>query len=602
MSLPEKTKKLSNRTYGSTSGKKRVKRSKGLGEEQSPASIVKVNKIRNRYLVAEPNTHFSADETVLCNDDKFKLVLFFTVDLGTRLIIGHSLNGGAFSSSQIIECLEQSLIPRIEDKPRPIVFHTDSASIYTSAEFQAFADKHQITLSRSVSFPQKAYHGNQVSESLNRWIKGHLRKVILKNLKPEYPHITEENWFKKGLGPTLLVLRNSGKEHLLSQFLIETISEYNSRPHSSPNMFRCDPFGADEAFESVESPKDLPDISKNDNSVEAVSIRSFRSTVFEGFALNLIAAMVFQLQVQTNQLEAVLASQNRLEHTNAKLVDQNQRLYEINRTIEKKVEYLEAEAVETKKKELAKQVLKAKRKAAKPKAVRDAITYSEYRQIIQMVEDKPWTQVVKSRTKVGLCLLYLTGLRISNLLLLTKKHLNDLIEHGEITIPLIKSTIPSRLIAIGAAGQKELDYLKSDITLLQAGQPNLGGPIFVASKDSDSSKAISRVNLSGQINRLLQEASRKIGKHIRSHSFRATYITDLLDHEIPIEQVKDIMSHTNISTTAIYRRSKLKLKELRMVAASVNRARQKNFQVNIQTKAKKATPPEVQEEMPENNM
>lgn len=61
--------------------------------------------------------------------------------------------------------------------------------------------------------------------------------------------------------------------------------------------------------------------------------------------------------------------------------------------------------------------------------------------------------LVKARVMIASILLYLTGLRISNLLLIQRKHLDEWMNEGETTIQIINNGPPRKLICIGNAGQ-----------------------------------------------------------------------------------------------------------------------------------------------------
>jgi site-specific recombinase XerD len=51
-------------------------------------------------------------------------------------------------------------------------------------------------------------------------------------------------------------------------------------------------------------------------------------------------------------------------------------------------------------------------------------------------------------------------------------------------------------------------------------------------------------------------------KHIRTHSFRATLITELLAQGVPIQNVKDILGDARIESTLKYDRNKLRGKKI----------------------------------------
>nr|BBO58621.1 putative site-specific recombinase [Ulva australis] len=61
-------------------------------------------------------------------------------------------------------------------------------------------------------------------------------------------------------------------------------------------------------------------------------------------------------------------------------------------------------------------------------------------------------------------------------------------------------------------------------------------------------------------------------KNFKTHSFRATFITDLLK-EVPIHIAKDIVGHEVVSSTEIYYRSSLTKKDSLKILNSVDTLR-----------------------------
>ena len=150
-------------------------------------------------------------------------------------------------------------------------------------------------------------------------------------------------------------------------------------------------------------------------------------------------------------------------------------------------------------------------------------------------------------------LLYLTGLRVSHLLFFTVTHAMQLLEKGEITNPLIKKETPRFLIRLSDQGRVVVKkYHTLFMTLMLNKEPFM--PLFTTQACFE--KAINRSSLDKEINSVLTKGSEKLGKHIRTHLFRGTIITNYLQRT-PIDVVKDVIGHKDIKTTALYKRSKL---------------------------------------------
>jgi site-specific recombinase XerD len=535
--------------------------------------FIKPNFVNQKYLLSQRNLVFCADITIISP----QAYLFLVLDLSSRIIVGHKLQAEDFSSIQIIQVLNQILIAR---KAQGFVLHTDNAQIFRSEEFHLFAKQHQITLSAG---PQ-AFHQNQVIERVNRTIKAKLKKAILAIL------IVGEhlNFYRKAHLKRLV--QDVSQQVDFAQLVNQTIEEYNNTAHKGERMFRMSPFNMDEAlYNEKDEPQaiegqlilaaDLPLVA-NDNSPQAIKVSKYRAEVVSKFAGNWLEFFLDWERRNTQALEG-LAQQNK------GLAQQNRALYEQNRKLLDQVDYL-VNCEKQKETLRAMDILKReKRKNAKKQPIRSAITPEEFTQILGLTENVYSDIITRARVRIALAILYCTGIRITNLLLLSYADLQNLINTGECQVSFIKGGIPRGLLHIGAKGQALLRDLASDIFILEqiAGKP--ANPIF--SNRLDTTKPMSKTNLKEQVNKVLLEASKRLQKHIRSHSFRATFVTDLLDNGVPIEKAKDILGHRDIGTTATYRRSNLSLRELKHVIASLNKKRELAHRVPERTERRQRT-------------
>lgn len=278
-----------------------------------------------------------------------------------------------------------------------------------------------------------------------------------------------------------------------------------------------------------------------------------------------------------NWAEFFLDFEARTTHSLNQLKEQNFYLVKQNEELRENLKYMKDREKKREAEEILKNQAREKRRNAKKQSIREYVSNEEFSKIISSVDDIYKESFIKARVKVVLTLLFLTGLRISNLLLLKKRHLGDLLNKGECDIPLIKGGPSRNLLYIGAKGKKLLREFQSEINTLEKAQPNEDQFIFISKLEKN--KPISSRNFGGQINRVLIEASKQLKKYIRSHSFRATFVTNLLEHGVTIERAKDIIGHKNISTTVTYRRSNIGVKDLRMVLRTVNRSRMQGLEI-----------------------
>ena len=184
------------------------------------------------------------------------------------------------------------------------------------------------------------------------------------------------------------------------------------------------------------------------------------------------------------------------------------------------------------------------------------LSLDNYNQVIATVEGK---SKKSCRIRFALCLLYITGLRISSLLILKGSDIETLLEHSEVNILQTKNNSTFHCVRIGDLGLSLLKSRQSDFKSLMEGKhPN--DYLFTAyDKRQDvikAHKALSRVQLNIDVNSTLRNASGTIfNTDVRSHNFRVSYIQEMLANMVPIESVQKIIGHKDIQTTAHYHES-----------------------------------------------
>lgn len=269
---------------------------------------------------------------------------------------------------------------------------------------------------------------------------------------------------------------------------------------------------------------------------------------------------------------AVRDVQDSLGALNESLLRESQEIKEQNATLTAQLE----ELVQYKNQQLEKEAIlekrRMKRRSRSRQRVQQRVTFEEFQLILTIASRTFLHRHVRARVMVALTLLYLTGLRISNLLLFHVQNINELLEHAETEVPLIRGGKKRHLLPVGTSGQKLLSELLPEIRLIQSTQIHGLQGIFFHSME-DPSKPLDRTNLNKQCNKPCQKASVLLGKHIRSHSFRATLVTDLLEEGVPIDKVKDLIGHRDISITQTYRRSEVGIVEARNTLGRLQRAR-----------------------------
>ena len=153
---------------------------------------------------------------------------------------------------------------------------------------------------------------------------------------------------------------------------------------------------------------------------------------------------------------------------------------------------------------------------------------------IEMLGDEEWIHL---RNKALLTLIYATGLRISEALSITKKHLEN-----------------KELIKITGKGNKEriIPWINEARQLIEqylALLPysiNSDEGIFRGKRGALLQRAV--------FNRELIQLRRTLGlpEHLSSHAFRHSFATHLLENGADLRSIQDLLGHQSLSTTQRY--------------------------------------------------
>ncbi len=160
---------------------------------------------------------------------------------------------------------------------------------------------------------------------------------------------------------------------------------------------------------------------KNDKTPDALQVIKIRKQVAASYA--------------NNWQEFFLDWRSREHLKSEKLLQQNLelkfKLIEINKTMSYVAQQTKIQENTREKKALAKQ----KRDLSTKLPLRDTISRADFDVVISLVKKHRFS---KARRRLALALLYLSGLRVSNLRLLSVKNVKTLLKTGNVTLPIIK--------------------------------------------------------------------------------------------------------------------------------------------------------------------
>lgn len=517
----------------------------------------------HKYLSGKLNYKISADCTMLSEANGWVL---FIVDLASRTVIGHYQMRAKHSSDSVYELL---LLVINESKfilTEIRILLVDNGTEFANGKVKDLCDEHKI----KIIFTDAGKLQNQVSESVNNSIKNRMRVA----LNPSWR--IKEDGKKQMLDP----LRSFFSDKKIGLLVKKAVEAYNESPSTlypaiSKNFVQESLIGAQPCGDMVL-------VSKNDKSANALAIKNhvfgeIVKTVDNSYSsLTNFEKVSLQLQHATNQETKRISDklevlQESLDLKEKELIMretefQNQ-LFSMETEHKTKLDVaiqnfneVQAHIKEQHDAAAAKTAAKLRYKNRKKMPIRETLSVEEFEACVKLVP-KPLSYK-GSRTVLTLFFLFLTGLRISQLLQITVAQFNRLIETGTVTISLIKNGDPRFVIIFTTKQRNVLKKISENYTLLL---DNKVGEDFVFTSHNDFKKGLNRSNFNTETNKVLKDLSKKVGKNLLSHSFRATAITELLECQNELDIVSKVIGHKNILTTALYDRRKLTRDKIREI-------------------------------------
>ena len=179
---------------------------------------------------------------------------------------------------------------------------------------------------------------------------------------------------------------------------------------------------------------------------------------------------------------------------------------------------------------------------------RDPMTGEIYRELMRATEGPTY---IKLRTRMALCILAVTGIRINELLPLKVSQLETLFKENWIAIDRSKRGPSNHKAFLTKEGKKIIQDRQKDFELIfLIKKPDS----YLFTAEANHSKPLDRVVITRDVNKVMREVSNQLpGKlNITSHSFRIGYITQLWKDSKDIEFVKQTIGHRNLDTTSAY--------------------------------------------------
>jgi len=230
------------------------------------------------------------------------------------------------------------------------------------------------------------------------------------------------------------------------------------------------------------------------------------------------------------------------------LAQQNQELLNQNKKLTQQLESVVAELNAIKKEREKKAARREKRANRKRLPKRDPINSEIYNYLIKESEGPTY---IATRTRIAICLLTVTGIRIGELLSLKVGQLETLLEEGWISIDRLKRGPANHKAFLTAEGKKIVKARQRDFQFLFLMKDK---DSYIFTSDRKPNQKLRRERITLDVNKVMHSVSNLLPAkpNITSHSFRIGYISQLWKDTKDIEFVRQTIGHRSLNATSGY--------------------------------------------------
>jgi len=465
------------------------------------------------------------DETFLGRKGVFSVVNLFS---GACVGLILSTEDSRLTSGEILELFKEMHVFMVD----PVFLHGDSSPLYESKELQDWCKEVGIAFSFAVGMS----FGNQVSESFNNSLKQQIATRMLTSDIPEINTLKRLLSTKQKKFSTFRKARDKEIRALLwdSQefqdhyydYVLDAARELNLRDSPLYKNFTRKEMELQCFLSELHNPK----LYKKETVKANLLIEKTEVILHEAEIANLTLVDTIREALQPGQ-----------QQLSDQLAAGLGALYLENKAIKDEL-FIQRTLREEKNKR------RLKRLARKTRPKKTAVQ----REHLDFVLNASRTQrgYKASRLRVALTLLYITGVRASELLSIKSGQVEQLLVSGSIPITRKKRGETQKLAHLHGEGKLVLKLVQNDIALLLTGKESPEDFFFTA---EGAPNALSREHFQRLINNALQELKANYPHcYFSSHSFRAGFITNLWKKGVDLSTISQIIGHKRIETTSLY--------------------------------------------------
>jgi integrase len=251
---------------------------------------------------------------------------------------------------------------------------------------------------------------------------------------------------------------------------------------------------------------------------------------------------------QTNNSQELQAIRNDLQKGFIGLALRNEELLKSNDQLKQQLDGVLKELNIIKQEREEKEARKQARANRKRLPKRDPTNSELYNLLIKESEGPSYQA---TRTRIAICLLTVTGIRIGELLSLKVGQLETLLQEGWISIDRLKRGPANHKAFLTSEGKKLVKARKRDFEFLFLMKDK---DSYIFTSDRKPNQKLRRETITMDVNKVTRSVSNLLPSkpNITSHSFRIGYISQLWKDTKDIEFVRQTIGHRNLNATSGY--------------------------------------------------
>jgi integrase len=251
---------------------------------------------------------------------------------------------------------------------------------------------------------------------------------------------------------------------------------------------------------------------------------------------------------QTNNSKELQAIRNDLQRGFIGLALRNEELLKANDQLKQQLDDVlkELNVIKQEREEKAARREKWAKRKRLPK--RDPINSEIYNLLIKESEGPSYRA---TRTRIAICILSVTGIRIGELLSLKVGQLETLVEEGWISIDRLKRGPANHKAFLTSEGKRIIKLRKRDFEFLFLMKDK---DSYVFTSDRKPNQILRRQTITMDVNKVMHSVSNLLPSkpNVTSHSFRIGYISQLWKDTKDIEFVRQTIGHRSLNATSGY--------------------------------------------------